>query len=86
MIKVTEKAMAEICHKLSIDEKELEFIGGGREDSDGSVYTYNSGSGKMVLKILAIPEDHYERVIGKEITELSDILEIKEALIQLFTK
>lgn len=56
MIKVTKKAMAEICHKLSIDEKELEFIGGGREDSDGSVYTYNSSSGKMVLKILAIPE------------------------------
>lgn len=28
----------------------------------------------------------YERVIGKEITELSDIMEIKEALVQLFTQ
>ncbi|SHK26550.1 hypothetical protein SAMN02745163_03524 [Clostridium cavendishii DSM 21758] len=57
MVKVTEKAMAEICQKISIDEKELEFLGGGREDSDGSVYTYNSSSGKMALKILAISED-----------------------------
>lgn len=27
-----------------------------------------------------------ERVIGKEIAELADILEIKEALVHLFTK
>lgn len=62
MIKVTKEAMAEICYKISIDEKELEFIGGGREDSDGSVYTYNSSSGKMVLKILAIPEDQTHKL------------------------
>jgi len=67
MIKVTEKAMTEICNKLSIDEKELEFLGGGREDSDGIVYTYNSRSGKMVLKILAIPENEIDKLHSLEV-------------------
>lgn len=62
MIKVTENAMAEICGKLSIDEKELEFLGGGRGDSDGIAYTYNLGSKRMVLKILAIPENQIDRL------------------------
>ncbi len=67
MINVTEKAMAEICGKLAIDEKGLEFIGGGREDSDGSVYTYNSNNCKMVLKILAIPENQIEKLHSLEV-------------------
>jgi Ser/Thr protein kinase RdoA (MazF antagonist) len=67
MIKVTESAMAEICGKLSINPKCLEFLGGGRGDSDGIVYTYNSGSGKMVLKILAIPENQIDRLHSLEV-------------------
>ena len=63
MIKITEKAMAELCGKLSINLKGLEFLGGGREDSDGTVYTYNSDSGKMALKILAIPENQIDKLV-----------------------
>jgi Ser/Thr protein kinase RdoA (MazF antagonist) len=67
MIKVTEKVMAELCDKLSIDVKELKFLGGGREDSDGTLYTYNSNGGKMVLKILAIPENQVDKLASFEV-------------------
>ncbi len=67
MIKITEKAMAELCGKLSINLKGLEFLGGGREDSDGTVYTYNSNDGKMVLKILAIPENQIDKLVSLEV-------------------
>ena len=43
MIHITDKAMKELCEKLSIDEKKIAFLGGGREDSDGTVYTYLDG-------------------------------------------
>ena len=56
MIHITDKAMKELCEKLAIDEKKITFLGGGREDSDGTVYTYLDGQKKKVLKILAIPE------------------------------
>lgn len=60
MIKITDKSMKELCEKLSISQKELSFLGGGREDSDGTVYTYQEGNKKKVLKILAIPEGEKE--------------------------
>lgn len=66
MIKVTKNAMAEICDKLSIYEKELKFLGGGREDSDGIVYTYDANNSKMVLKILAIPENQFDKLRSLE--------------------
>jgi len=62
MIKITEKAMTEICGKLSIDKDALVFLGGGQEFSDGSLYTYISNNKKMVLKILAIPENETEQL------------------------
>ena len=57
MIEVTKKAQKEILEKLSIQEKNIEFLGGGREDSDGIVYSYQSNGKKMVLKILAFKAD-----------------------------
>lgn len=67
MISVTEKAMTQICGKLAIDQNGLQFIGGGHEDSDGCVYTYNSNNCKMVLKILAIPENQIDKLQALEV-------------------
>lgn len=67
MIKITENAMRELCEKLSIRHQDLSFLGGGREDSDGTVYVYNQVNKKMVLKILAIPE-----LWEEEFTELEN--------------
>jgi Ser/Thr protein kinase RdoA (MazF antagonist) len=66
MIKITDEAMKDICSKLSIDKEGLEFLGGGREDSDGSVYTFNTSNCKMVLKILAIPENEMDKLYSLE--------------------
>lgn len=57
VIEVTKKAQKEILEKLSIQEKNLEFLGGGREDSDGIVYSYQRNGKQMVLKILAFKAD-----------------------------
>lgn len=67
MIQITEKAMSELCDKLSIDEKGLTFLGGGREDSDGTAYTYLDGTKKRVLKILAIPETEKDNLDRMEV-------------------
>ncbi len=67
MIKVTEKVMSELCDKLSVSVKGLEFLGGGREDSDGIVYMYDSNGGRKVLKILAIPENQTDRLVSLEV-------------------
>lgn len=56
MIELTNQAKVELCEKLSIDLQDLVYLGGGREDSDGIVYTYHEENRKKVLKILAIPE------------------------------
>ncbi|MEA4889749.1 MAG: phosphotransferase [Clostridiaceae bacterium] len=67
MIKVTDKAMNELCGKLSINLKDLEFLGGGRGDSDGIVYTFHMNHRKMVMKILAIPENKADELKSLEI-------------------
>lgn len=46
MINITNKAMTELCEKLAVKEENLSFLGGGREDSDGTVYTFHDGSKK----------------------------------------
>lgn len=56
MIHITDKAKIELCEKLDIHHQELEFLGGGQEFSDGTVYTYYEQDKKKVLKVLAIPE------------------------------
>ena len=67
MIKITDKAKIELCEKLSIDLQGLTYLGGGREDSDGTVYTYDEGARKKVLKILAIPEAEKEKLRNLEV-------------------
>lgn len=67
MIKITDYAIKEICCKLSISQEELQFIGGGREDSDGSLFTFYLNKNRMVLKILAIPENEEEKLHSLEV-------------------
>ena len=67
MINITDKAKKELCEKLSIDLRGLTYLGGGREDSDGTVYTYHEGTRKKVLKILAIKEAEKEQLRNLEI-------------------
>ncbi len=67
MIKVSDKAMQEICDKLSIPKETLKYIGGGSESSDGILYVYDSQSGRMVLKILAIPEKEIDKLRSLEL-------------------
>lgn len=67
MIRITDKVMKELCEKLSIDANALSFLGGGREDSDGTAYTYSDGTKKRVLKILAIPEAEKEKLDQLEV-------------------
>lgn len=55
MIEVPKYVVSELCKSLLIQEESLNFLGGGRGDSDGIVYTYQQGNQKMVLKILAFP-------------------------------
>lgn len=62
MIKITDNAKREICEKLSIDDANLIFLGGGREDSDGTVFTYEEDSKRKVLKIIAFPEAEKEKL------------------------
>ncbi|WP_312103771.1 phosphotransferase [Lachnoclostridium sp.] len=62
MIKITDNARKELCEKLSIDEATLTFLGGGREDSDGTVFTFIEDSKKKVLKILAFPEAEKDKL------------------------
>jgi Ser/Thr protein kinase RdoA (MazF antagonist) len=56
MIKVTENALSALSKAFGTRPDELQFLGGGREDSDGIAYTYDAHGRKMVLKILAVPE------------------------------
>lgn len=66
MINITNKAMTELCEKLAVKEENLSFLGGGREDSDGTVYTFHDSSKKKILKILAIPEAEKDSFSGLE--------------------
>lgn len=67
MEKVTERAMGEICRSWGIDPGMLAFLGGGRGDSDGILYTFPSPRGRMVLKILARGEADVEGLAALEL-------------------
>lgn len=60
MIPVPETILSELCLQSGIQPQSLEYLGGGRRDSDGIVYEYSHPTGKRVLKIIAIPNDQPE--------------------------
>ena len=55
MIKIPDNVLAELCCKFGTDKEKIKYLGGGREDSDGIVFTYPENEKISVLKILAIP-------------------------------
>ena len=69
----------ELCEKLSIDLQGLTYLGVGREESDGTVYTYHEGNRKKVLMILAIKEADKEQLRNLE-------MRVKYAFIKAYSK
>ncbi len=59
MISVTDYALTTLTARYDTKPDLLTFLGGGREDSDGIVYSFPVRKGKMVLKIIAIPQDDF---------------------------
>lgn len=59
LIRVTENALNTLTARYDTKPDRLTVLGGGREDSDGIVYTFLLRNRKMVLKILAIPQDDF---------------------------
>ncbi|WDV48175.1 phosphotransferase [Clostridiaceae bacterium M8S5] len=53
MINISEKIMGKLLKPYELQVSELEFLGGGREDSDGIVYSYLNKGSKMVFKTIA---------------------------------
>lgn len=66
MEQVTAKALETLCRMMGIDREKLEFLGGGRGDSDGIVYTYPASGEKMVLKVLGFPDSQADRLSALE--------------------
>lgn len=54
MIPVPQNVLIKVCDTYGINPQPLVRLGGGREDSDGVVYLYPSGSTSRVLKIGAL--------------------------------
>lgn len=64
MVKVSKKILNILCKPYEIEASQLEFLGGGREESEGIVYTYNIKDCKRVLKVLALPYNKKENYIA----------------------
>lgn len=56
MIKLGEPALNGILSPYGLDSSTVEYLGGGREDSDGVCYSFRQGGRPMVVKILAWKE------------------------------
>lgn len=55
MIKIPDDVLAALCCKFGTSAEKIKYLGGGREDSDGTVFMYPESEKISVLKILAIP-------------------------------
>lgn len=49
---ISDTIVKQLCEKCNILHNELTFLGGGREDSDGILYTFTQEGKKQVIKIL----------------------------------
>ncbi|SFU48129.1 Ser/Thr protein kinase RdoA involved in Cpx stress response, MazF antagonist [Clostridium sp. DSM 8431] len=78
MVEVSDEILDKLCKPYGISRSQLSFLGGGRKDSDGIVYTYNTKYGERVLKILAVPLNKKENYIAfKERFEYAKFLVLK---------
>jgi Ser/Thr protein kinase RdoA (MazF antagonist) len=57
MIKVPDPVLAALCAAFQVQPSDLAYLGGGRHDSDGIVYTYLKDAQKFVLKIMALARE-----------------------------
>ena len=55
MIKVPPHVLESLAACFGVAPSALTFLGGGREDSDGIVYTFQQGDRPLVMKVLALP-------------------------------
>ena len=53
MIPVPDNVLINLANAFSFDPIAMEKIGGGREDSDGVIYSYGNDSSRRLLKIIA---------------------------------
>lgn len=60
MVEVSEEILDILCKPYGISGAQLKFLGGGRKESEGIVYTYNTKYGKRVLKVLTVPKNRKE--------------------------
>lgn len=60
MVKVSEKILDILGKPYGISGAQLKVLGGGRKESEGIVYTYDTEYGERVLKVLAVPENRKE--------------------------
>lgn len=66
MIKVPENVLDNLTLYYGINRSCLSFLGGGREDSDGVVWSYSLDGKDMVFKVLAIKADDVDGIIKLE--------------------
>lgn len=57
MIKLQDALRNELAAEYGVKPEELQYLAGGREDSDGILYTYVQNGKKYVLKIVAIDQE-----------------------------
>ena len=61
---LNEEVKKELVSRFGLDASELIFLAGGREDSDGVVFTTTKNDKKMVFKISqASDEEHVKRIL-----------------------
>lgn len=67
MITIEDNILRILLKPYMLDISNLEFLGGGREDSDGIVYSYSNGNKKMVFKALSwkCSETEFENYVEK---------------------
>lgn len=66
MIKVPEQILSTICAGYQVQPAELTYLGGGRLDSDGIVYSFQRGNATCVLKILAMRRNDADGLLRLE--------------------
>lgn len=57
MVTVSDNVLTQLCKQQNICKDQLQFLGGGRGDSDGIAYTFVDNGKQKVLKILALEKD-----------------------------
>jgi amicoumacin kinase len=66
MIRVPENVLSTLSAGFQVHPGDLAFLGGGRIDSDGIVYTFAKDQQRFILKILAFRRDDLDALVRLE--------------------